>query len=104
MTCLGKATFKCCGQLGLRIVTPFKLVLTCPRVLHRPGWFTNLLRSKAVRFQSFTDAKAFAKEHGITLNGLTYLGLEDFTDGELKSCGWELMSAIFAASLWRKSR
>ena len=66
--------------------------------------FPTILKSEAARFQSFADAKAFAKEHGITLNGLTYLGLEDFTDGELKSCGWELMSAIFAASLWRKSR
>jgi hypothetical protein len=44
-----------------------------------------ILRSNAARFQSFADAKAFAKEHRIALNGLTYFGLEDFTDGELKS-------------------
>ena len=47
--------------------------------------YSTILKSKAARFQSFADAKAFAKEHRIALNGLTYFGLEDFTDGELKS-------------------
>ena len=40
--------------------------------------FSTILKSKAARFRSFADAKAFAKEHRIELNGLTYLGLEGF--------------------------
>jgi len=44
---------------------------------------TPLLRSKAARFHSFADAKAFAEENRIALNGHTYIGLEDFTDLEL---------------------
>ena len=43
-----------------------------------------MMRSKAARFQRFADAKAFAEENRIALNGHTYIGLEDFTDLELK--------------------
>ena len=43
-----------------------------------------VMRSKAARFSSFADAKEFAKESRIALNGHTYIGLEDFTDVELK--------------------
>jgi len=46
--------------------------------------YPTILRSKGARFQSFADAKAFAKENRIALNGLTYIGLEDFTDVDLK--------------------
>jgi len=46
--------------------------------------FPTILRSNGARFQSFADAKAFAKENRIALNGLTYIGLEDFTDSDLK--------------------
>jgi hypothetical protein len=42
------------------------------------------LRSKAAGFQSFADAKAFAEENRIALNGLTFIGLDDFTDVDLK--------------------
>jgi hypothetical protein len=43
-----------------------------------------VMRSKAARFHSFADAKAFAEEKRIMLDGHTYIGLEDFTDLELK--------------------
>ena len=46
--------------------------------------FPTIMRSKRARFHSFAEAKAFAKENCIALNGLTYIGLEDFTDLELK--------------------
>ena len=46
--------------------------------------YPTILRSKGARFHSYADAKAFAKENRIALNGLTYIGLEDFTDLELK--------------------
>ena len=46
--------------------------------------FATIMRSKGARFHSFAEAKAFAKENRIALNGLTYIGLEDFTDGDLK--------------------
>ena len=46
--------------------------------------YPTILRAKAAGFQSFADAKAFAKENRIALNGLTYIGLEDFTDSDLK--------------------
>jgi hypothetical protein len=46
--------------------------------------FPTIMRSKGTRFHSFADAKAFAKENCIALNGLTYIGLEDFTDLDLK--------------------
>ncbi len=49
----------------------------------RDGYPT-IMRSKGARFHSYADAKAFAKENRIALNGLTYIGLEDFTDVELK--------------------
>jgi hypothetical protein len=43
-----------------------------------------VMRSKAARFSSFADAKEFAKESRIALNGHTYIGLEDFTDLDLR--------------------
>jgi hypothetical protein len=46
--------------------------------------YPTILKSKAAGFQSFADAKAFAEENRIALNGRTYIGLEGFTDGELK--------------------
>ena len=47
--------------------------------------YPTILRSKAAGFQSFADAKAFAEENRIALNGRTYIGLEGFTDDvELK--------------------
>ena len=47
--------------------------------------YPTILRSKAAGFQSFADAKAFAEENCIALNGRTYIGLEGFTDDvELK--------------------
>jgi hypothetical protein len=49
--------------------------------------FPTILRLKAARFQNFADAKAFAKENCIALNGLAYIGLEGFTDVELQSSG-----------------
>ena len=38
--------------------------------------YPTILRSKAARFHSYADAKAFAKENRIALNGLTYIGLD----------------------------
>ena len=49
----------------------------------RDGYPT-VMRSKAARFSSFADAKEFANESRIALNGHTYIGLEDFTVLELK--------------------
>jgi hypothetical protein len=49
----------------------------------RDGYPT-VMRSEAARFSSYADAKEFAKENRIALNGHTYIGLEDFTDLELK--------------------
>ena len=46
--------------------------------------YPTILRSKAARFHSYADAKAFAKENRIALNGLTYIGLEDFTAIKLR--------------------
>ena len=47
--------------------------------------FPTIMKSKRARFHSFAEAKAFAKENRIALNGLTYIGLEGFTDDvELK--------------------
>ena len=46
--------------------------------------YPTMMRSNAARFQSFADAKAFAEEKRIALNAHTYIGLEDFTDLELK--------------------
>jgi len=44
-----------------------------------------ILRSKAARFQSFADAKAFVEVNRIAFETvLTYIGLDDFTDLELK--------------------
>lgn len=49
--------------------------------------YPTIMRSKVARFHSFADAKAFVKENRIALNGLTYIGLEDFTDVDLKGSG-----------------
>lgn len=46
--------------------------------------YPTIMRSKGVRFHRYADAKAFAEKNRIALNGLTYIGLEDFTDVELK--------------------
>ena len=46
--------------------------------------YSTILKSKAARFYSFAEAKAFAEVGRIALNGHTYIGLEDFTDLELK--------------------
>jgi len=43
-----------------------------------------MMRSKAARFYSFADAKEFAEENRIALNGHTYIGLEDFTDLDMQ--------------------
>ena len=45
--------------------------------------YPTILRSRGAKFHSYADAKAFAKENRIALNGLTYIGL-DFTEIELK--------------------
>jgi hypothetical protein len=39
-----------------------------------------MMSSRAVRFTSFAQAKEFAEANFITLNTLTYIGREDFTD------------------------
>jgi hypothetical protein len=46
--------------------------------------YPTMMRSKAARFINFADAIAFAEAKRIALNALTYIGLEDFTDLELK--------------------
>ena len=50
-----------------------------------PDGYPTIMRSKRARFHRYADAKAFAKEHRIALNGLTYIGLEDFTGVGLRS-------------------
>jgi hypothetical protein len=37
-----------------------------------------MLSSKAARFSSLAEAKAFAEANHIALNGHTYIGLKDF--------------------------
>jgi hypothetical protein len=39
-------------------------------------------RSHAARFWTYWDAKAYAAEHHMTLDALTYIGREDFTHVE----------------------
>ena len=39
-----------------------------------------MMRSRAVRFASFAQAKEFAEANQIVLNTLTYIGLEDCID------------------------
>jgi hypothetical protein len=46
--------------------------------------YPTILRLKAARFHSFADAKEFAEKTRIALDGHTYIGLEYFTDVELK--------------------
>jgi hypothetical protein len=41
---------------------------------------TTMMSSKAARFSSFADIKAFAKEHHLALTARTYTGLKDFID------------------------
>jgi hypothetical protein len=43
-----------------------------------PDASTTILSSKAAKFHSFADAKAFAKVNHITLTARTYIGVEDF--------------------------
>ena len=50
--------------------------------------YPTILRSKAAGFQSFADAKAFAKESRIALNGLTYIGLEGRVDILVRDFLW----------------
>ena len=45
---------------------------------------TTMMRSKAARFDSFAEAKEFAKENHIKFNANTYIGMEDFTDAEMQ--------------------
>ncbi len=46
--------------------------------------YSTILRSKAARFHSVADAKEFADVSRVMLNNHTYIGLEDFTDSELR--------------------
>ena len=46
---------------------------------------TTTLRSKAARFLTYWDAKAFAEMNHIALNALTYIDREYFTDFEVQS-------------------
>jgi hypothetical protein len=43
-----------------------------------PDASTTMLSSKAARFYSLAEAKAFADANHIALNGHTYIGLKDF--------------------------
>lgn len=43
-----------------------------------PDASTTMLNSKAARFFSLAEAKAFAKVHHIALTARTYIGLKDF--------------------------
>ena len=43
-----------------------------------PDASTTMLSSKAARFFSLAEAKAFADANHIALNGHTYIGLKDF--------------------------
>ena len=43
-----------------------------------PDASTTILSSKAAKFYSLADAKAFADANHIVLNGHTYIGVEDF--------------------------
>ena len=45
---------------------------------------TTMITSKAARFDSFAEAKEFAKENHIKFNANTYIGLEDFTEAEMQ--------------------
>jgi hypothetical protein len=43
-----------------------------------PDASSTILSSKAAKFSSLAEAKAFAEANHIALNGHTYLGLEEF--------------------------
>jgi hypothetical protein len=43
-----------------------------------PDASPTMLSSKAARFSSLAEAKAFVEENRIALNGHTYIGLKDF--------------------------
>ena len=43
-----------------------------------PDASRTMLSSKAARFSSLAEAKAFAEANHIALNGHTYIGLKDF--------------------------
>jgi hypothetical protein len=57
--------------------SPLKRVGLGPCYL-APDASTTMLSSKAARFYSLADAKAFAEANHIALNGHTYIGVEDF--------------------------
>ena len=54
-----------------------------PRYIANDG-STTTLRSKAARFWTYWDAKAFAELNHIALNVLTYIGREYITDFEVQ--------------------
>ena len=64
-------------KLFVIIVSPQKQVAlgTC---YIAPDASTTMLDSKAARFFSLAEAKAFADANHIALNGHTYIGLKDF--------------------------
>jgi hypothetical protein len=70
-------------SLFVLFTVPQQRVASGAYYIARDGYPT-VVRSEAARFSSYADTKAFAKENRIALNGLTYIGLEDFTDVELK--------------------
>ena len=43
-----------------------------------PDSSTTMMSSKAAKFYSLAEAKAFAKANHIALNGHTYIGVKDF--------------------------
>jgi len=73
-------------SLFVLFTAPYQQVASGACYIALDGYST-ILRSKAARFHSFADAKAFTEENRIALNGLTYIGLDDFTDLELKGSG-----------------
>ena len=68
------------------VVSAQHQVTSCSCYIALDGYST-ILKSKAARFQSVADAKAFAEVSRIALNGPTYIGLEEFTDVDLKGQG-----------------
>ena len=51
---------------------------------------TTTIRSKAARFWTYWDAKAFAEMNHIALNALTYIGREYFTAFEVQRLAADL--------------
>ena len=69
-------------SLFVLFTVPQLQVASCACYIALDGYPT-IMKSNAARFHSYADAKTFAKENRIALNGLTYIGLDDFTDVEL---------------------